>query len=107
METLSAVLPIVIDLLVAGLLVALIVLIIKIIGVIDDARLLIDNVVDKVNTLNGLFNIIEKIDMGVNGVAKRVIKIFEGIATKMTGRSSDDDTSEEENELEEILKGRE
>ena len=70
METLSTVLPIVIDFLVAGLLVALIVLIIKIIGVIDDARLLIDNVVDKVNTLNGLFNIIEKIDMGVNGVAK-------------------------------------
>ena len=61
METLSTVLPIVIDCLIAGLLVALIVLIIKIIGVVDDARLLIDNIVDKVNTVNGLFSIIKKI----------------------------------------------
>lgn len=106
METLSTVLPIVIDCLIAGLLVALIVLIIKIIGVVDDARLLIDNIVDKVNTVNGLFSIIKKIDLGVNGVAKRVVKVFEGIADRVFGSSSYD-TSDEEDELEEILKGRE
>ena len=103
MEMLSTVLPIVIDCLIACLLIAIIVLIIKVIGIIDDARLLIDNIIDKVNTVNGLFSVIKKIDKGVNGVAKRLVDVVESALSKVLTKQK---ASEEEIELEEILKGR-
>ena len=103
MATLNAVLPIVIDCLICCLLVAIIVLIVKVIGIIDDARLLIDNIIDKVNTVNGLFKVIKRIDTGINGVAKRLVDIIERALTKLPGTNK---TSEEEIELEEILKGK-
>ena len=103
MEVLSLVLPIVIKCLICCLLVALIVLIIKIIGILDDARLLIDNIIDKVNTVNGLFKVIKRIDTGINGVAKRVVDIIENALNKLP---SSNKASEEEIELEEILKGK-
>ena len=103
MEVLSLVLPIVIKCLICCLLVALIVLIIKIIGILDDARLLIDNIIDKVNTVNGLFKVIKRIDAGINGVAKRVVDIIENALNKLP---SSNKASEEEIELEEILKGK-
>lgn len=103
MEMLSSVLPIVIDCLIACLLVTIIVLIIKVIGIIDDARLLIDNIIDKVNTVNGLFKVIKKIDTGINGVAKRVVDIIERALERLPGNTK---SSEEEIELEEILKGK-
>jgi hypothetical protein len=103
METLSAVLPIVIDSLIACLLVAIIVLVIKVIGILDDARLLIDNIIDKVNTVNGLFSAIKKIDRSINGVAKRLVDIVESTLSKVPTKSK---PSDEEIELDEILKGR-
>ena len=103
METLSAVLPIVIDCLLVCLLVALIVLTIKVIGISDDLRLLIDNIIDKVNTVNGLFSVIRKIDKSVNGVAKRLVDVFDSVLSKIPSKK---ETSEEEIELDEILKGR-
>ena len=103
MEMLSTVLPIVIDCLIACLLIAIIVLIIKVIGIIDDARLLIDNIIEKVNTVNGLFSVIKKIDRGVNGVAKRLVDIVESALSKVPTKQK---PSDEEIELEEILKGR-
>jgi hypothetical protein len=103
MEVLSTVLPIVIDCLLCCLLVAIIVLIIKVIGIIDDARLLIDNIIDKVNTVNGLFKVIKRIDTGINGVAKRIVDIIERAINKLP---SNNKTSDEEIELEEILKGK-
>lgn len=103
MEMLSTVLPIVIDCLIACLLIAIIVLIIKVIGIIDDARLLIDNIIEKVNTVNGLFSVIKKIDRGVNGVAKRLVDVVESALSKVPTKQK---PSDEEIELEEILKGR-
>lgn len=103
MEVLSLVLPIVIKCLICCLLVALIVLIIKIIGILDDARLLIDNIIDKVNTVNGLFKVIKRIDTGINGVAKKIVDIIEHALNKLP---SSNKASEEEIELEEILKGK-
>ena len=103
MEMLSTVLPIVIDCLIACLLIAIIVLIIKVIGILDDVRLLVDNIIDKVNTVNGLFSVIKKIDRSVNGVAKRLVDIVESALSKVPTKSK---ASDEEIELEEILKGR-
>ena len=103
MEMLSTVLPIVIDCLIACLLIAIIVLIIKVIGILDDARLLIDNIIDKVNTVNGLFSVIKRIDRSVNGVAKRLVDIVESALSKVPSKQK---ASDEEIELEEILKGR-
>ena len=103
MEMLSTVLPIVIDCLIACLLIAIIVLIIKVIGILDDARLLIDNIIDKVNTVNGLFSVIKRIDKSVNGVAKRLVDIVESALSKVPTKQK---VSDEEQELEEILKGR-
>jgi hypothetical protein len=103
MEMLSAVLPIVIDCLIACLLIAIIVLIIKVIGILDDTRLLIDNIIDKVNTVNGLFSVIKRIDRSVNGVAKRLVDIVESALSKVPVKQK---PSDEEIELDEILKGR-
>ena len=103
MEWLSAVLPIVIDCLIACLLIAIIVLVIKVIGILDDTRLLIDNIIDKVNTVNGLFSVIKRIDRSVNGVAKRLVDIVESALSKVPTKPK---ASEEEIELDEILKGR-
>ena len=103
MEMLSAVLPIIIDCLIACLLIALIVLIVKVIGILDDVRLLVDNIIDKVNTVNGLFSVIRKIDKSVNGVAKRLVDVFDSVLSKIPSKK---ETSAEEIELDEILKGR-
>ncbi len=103
METLKAILPLINGCLLACLLVAIIVLIIKVIGILDDARLLIDNIIDKVNTVNGLFSVIKKIDRSVNGVAKRLVDIVESALSKVPTKSK---PSDEEIELDEILKGR-
>lgn len=107
MEVLASVMPVVIDVLIAILLIVLIILTIKVIGVVDDARVLLDDIIEKVNSLNGIFSVINKIDAGVNGIAKNVIKLFQKVSSKFAGRKQDDDVSDEEEELENILKGRE
>ena len=107
MEVLASVMPVVIDVLIAILLIVLIILIIKVIGVVDDARVLLDDIIEKVNSLNGIFSVINKIDAGVNGIAKNVFKLFQKVTSRFTGKKQDDDLSDEEEELENILKGRE
>ena len=57
--TLEALLPIIINSLIIILLIVVIILVIKCIYVIDATKRVLDNVESKVNSLNGLFSIID------------------------------------------------
>ena len=73
----TVVLPIIINILVCILLIVLIVLGIKCIIVLDKADKICDNVENKLNTLNGFFNTIGRIDKGID---KAISFVFDGVS---------------------------
>lgn len=103
METLVTILPIIVDILLIILLIVGIILLIKCIRIIDKAHALIQNVEDKVNSLNALFSVVEMFNSKVALIADKVTSAIEDLITKIFNRKNKDEYDEED-ELENILK---
>lgn len=102
METLVTILPIIIDILLIILLVIGIILLIKCIRIIDRARDLLQNVEDKVNSLNALFSVVEMFNSKIALLTDKVTSTIESFITKIFNRKNKDEYDEED-ELERIL----
>ncbi|MBE6148412.1 MAG: hypothetical protein E7167_02835 [Firmicutes bacterium] len=94
MEVLNQVLPIVIYILLIGLLVIGIIIGIKLIITMNKVEKIIDNVENKVNSLNGVFNIIEMASGKITGVYERIIDIITGVVNKLFLRKGKEDDYE-------------
>lgn len=103
METLATVLPIIIDVLLIVLLIAGIILLVKCIYIIDKAKSVILNVEEKVNSLNSLFSIIGMISDKVSGATEKAISYVENIFIKLFRKTKEEELTDDEDELKEIL----
>lgn len=94
MEFLNGVLPIIIYILLIGLLIIGIIIGIKLIITMNKVEKIVNNVEGKVNSLNGLFNIIEITSGKITGVYERIIDIISGVVDKLfigKGNRKEDD----------------
>lgn len=103
MDLIASVLPVIVNILLIVLLVVSIILIIKCIYIIDKARAILQNVEDKVNSLNTLFSVIELINTKIATVTDKVTSFVESIIDKLFNKKKKD-LHDDEVELEEILK---
>ena len=94
LETLSHVLPIFIYILLIGLIIIGIIIGIKIIITMNKVEKVIDNIEGKVNSLNGLFNIIEvtsgKLTYAYDKVISFITSIVEKVFIKRKEREDED-----------------
>ena len=101
MEVLATVLPIVIDILLIVLLTVFIIVGIKLIGVMNKAQKLINNVEEKVNTFNAFFGFINVINSKFAGISEKVASLVEAIVTKLTRKKKKVKEPEDEYDYEE------
>ena len=83
-------LPIIINILLCILLIVSIIFLIKCIIVVDKADKLVDNVTEKVNTLNGLFKAIASIDRGLTNIAGVVFSGIDTLLGKIFDKKKED-----------------
>ncbi len=94
MEFVSDVLPMLYYIFGIILFIVLIILGIRAIQMLDRAERLLSNMEDKVNTLNGLFSVINKTTNSIDLISSRVIGAIIGIVEKIFKRKKEDDTNE-------------
>lgn len=71
--------------------IVLIILGIRMIQILDRAEKVIDNVEEKVNTLNGIFNVINKVTTGIDLISSKVVGSVVGTIEKIFKRKKEDD----------------
>lgn len=102
MEVLQTVMPVVNSILVGVLLTVLIIIGLKIVGILNKVQDVLDNVEDKINSLNGIFSVIENINARFGSIADKTYGFIENLITKLIHRKSskDDDEEFEDEEIE-------
>ena len=89
MEVLNQVLPVCIYILLIGLIIIGIILGIKLIITMNKIERVIDNVENKVNSLNSIFSMIELTSGKITGVYERIVDFISGIIDRLfIGNSS-------------------
>lgn len=83
MEILAEILPIAINILLIVLLTVGIILLIKCIYIIDKAKAILQNVEDKVNSLNSIFKLIDLVNDQIAAATDRIVSFFENILMKI------------------------
>ena len=94
MEVLNQVLPVVIYILLIGLIIIGIILGIKLIITMNKIERVIDNVENKVNSLNSIFSMIELTTVKITGVYERIVDFISGIIDRLfigNGSRKEDD----------------
>ena len=61
------------------------------IQILDRAEKVIDNVEEKVNTLNGIFNVINKVTTSIDLISSKVVGSVVGTIEKIFKRKNEDD----------------
>ena len=83
MDVLNEVLPIILYFLGAVLLIVIIILVTRLISTVDKVNILLDDVEDKSQKLNGLFDSVEKIGDTLSAANNKLTGFIAGIASKM------------------------
>lgn len=96
MTNLSIILPIILYILGILLLLVLIILGVRLIQILDKAERVIDNVEEKVNTLNGLFYVIDKTTSSIDLISTKVVNSVVNLISKVFGKDKfkEDDINE-------------
>jgi len=102
-EILQTVLPIIIDILLVIFLVVCIILGIKGIKVVDKFNALADDAKQKLDTLNGFFNVITAISSKTTAIAEKTYDFFESFIEKLLKGNKKKKRRDEEDELNDIL----
>lgn len=95
LDVLLKVLPIFIYLLLMILIVVFIIVGVKIINALNKTERVIDNVEDKVNSLNGFFNVIENTTSKISGVYEKSFTVVSGLVNKILSRKHERDEEDE------------
>ncbi len=95
MTMLETVLPVVINILLIILLVVGIILVIKCIYVIDKTKAILQNVEDKVNSLNAFFSIIDLVNTKIALITDKVASLIESLLTKLFNRKESEEQEDE------------
>ncbi len=98
METLSTVMPIILYTLTSVLVLILIVLSIKLIYTIDKINAVIDDVSNKVKSLNGFFSVIDMVTDKVALLSDRTVDFVSNIFTKILSGRKNNRKEEDSNE---------
>jgi len=83
MDVLNEIFPIILYFLGAVLLIVVIILVTRLISTVDKVNVLLDDVEDKSQKLNGLFDAFEKLGDTVSAANNKVTGFIAGIASKM------------------------
>lgn len=83
MDVLNEVLPIILYFLGAVLLIVIIILVTRLISTVDKVNILLDDVEDKSQKLNGLFDSVEKIGDTLSAANNKLTGFIAGVASKM------------------------
>lgn len=83
MDVLNEIFPIILYFLGAVLLIVVIILVTRLISTVDKVNVLLDDVEDKSQKLNGLFDAIEKLGDTVSAANNKVTGFIAGLASKM------------------------
>ena len=67
---------------------------IKLIGLLDYMHQVVENVEDKVNSLNGLFKVINSITTSVDLVGDKIVSIVSKLGNKIFKRKKEEDEDE-------------
>ena len=83
MDTLNEIFPIILSFLGAVLLIVLIILITRLITTVDKVNVLLDDLEDKSQSLNGLFDAVGRLGDTLSVANNRITGFFAGIANKL------------------------
>jgi hypothetical protein len=83
MDTLNEIFPIVLCFLGAVLLIVLIILITRLITTVDKVNILLDDLEDKSQSLNGLFDAVGRLGDTISVANNRITGFFAGVASKL------------------------
>ena len=83
MDILNEIFPIILYFLGAVLLIVVIILVTRLISTVDKVNILLDDIEDKSQSLNGLFEAINKVGDTLSAANNRVTGFVAGIASKM------------------------
>ena len=88
MEFLNIILPVLLYIFGIILLIVLIILGIRMIQILDKVDRVVDNVEQKVNSLNGLFSIVDKATDGISMVTEKVVTFATNAISKIFKRKN-------------------
>ncbi len=91
MDVLNAVLPILLYVFGIVLLIVLIILGIRMIQFLDKVDRLVDNVEEKVNSLDNFFDILDKTGYGLTVIGDKTIGLISGIISKIFNKNRKDE----------------
>ena len=91
MDVLNAVLPILLYVFGIVLLIVLIILGIRMIQFLDKVDRLVDNVEEKVNSLDNFFDILDKTSYGLTVIGDKTIGLISGIISKIFNKNRKDE----------------
>lgn len=87
MELLNIVLPVLLYTFGIILLIVLIILGIRLIQILDKVDRVVDNVEEKVNSLNGFFNVLDKTSYGMSIVGDKIVSGLIGVFSKIFNKN--------------------
>lgn len=91
MEILNAILPVLLYIFGIILLIVLIILGIRMIQVLDKVDRIVDNVEEKVNSVNGFFEMLDKTSYGISMFGDKIINLVSGAISKIFNKNKKDE----------------
>ncbi|HIR48700.1 MAG TPA: hypothetical protein IAB35_01845 [Candidatus Faecimonas gallistercoris] len=91
MDVLNAILPVLLYIFGIILLIVLIILGIRMIQVLDKVDRIVDNIEDKVNSVNGFFQILDKTGYGISIIGDKIINLFSSIISKIFNKNKENE----------------
>ena len=91
MEILNAILPVLLYIFGIILLIVLIILGIRMIQVLDKVDRIVDNVEEKVNSVNGFFEMLDKTSYEISMLGDKIINLISGGISKIFNKNKKDE----------------
>ena len=91
MEILNAILAVLLYIFGIILLIVLIILGIRMIQVLDKVDRIVDNVEEKVNSVNGFFEMLDKTSYGISMLGDKIINLVSGAISKIFNKNKKDE----------------
>lgn len=94
MEELSLLLGIITNIFTIILLVVAIIIGIRIIGLTDKAEKILDDVEEKINSLNGIFNVVNKVSLGMDAIGNKITSTITNLVSKVSKKKKEEKEDE-------------
>ena len=94
MEELSLLLGIITNIFTIILLVVAIIIGIRIIGLTDKAEKILDDVEEKINSLNGIFNVVNKVSLGMDAIGNKITSTITNLVSKVSKKKKEEEEDE-------------